>query len=98
MKWLKNIFARFLPRRSPPVQRRRFTREEINALPLFDALTRENIVEVDSAVSAAAALGALSRERVVGFDTESRPTFAKGEISTGPHVVQFAARYRTYVF
>jgi hypothetical protein len=31
-------------------------------------------------------------ERLIGFDTESKPTFTKGKISTGPHVVQFAVR------
>ena len=34
----------------------------------------------------------------VGFDTESKPTFAPGEISTGPHVVQFALPERAFIF
>lgn len=96
--WLKKIIAIAFDRARPPSVNRRPTREEINRLPLFDALRLESIVEVDSAKSAARAFAELSREPVVGFDTESRPTFAKGEVSSGPHIVQFAALHRTYVF
>ncbi|HQR04128.1 MAG: 3'-5' exonuclease domain-containing protein 2 [Proteobacteria bacterium] len=41
---------------------------------------------------------ALLTADVVGFDTESRPTFRKGEASTGPHLVQLAAARRVYLF
>jgi ribonuclease D len=34
----------------------------------------------------------------VGFDTESRPTFVTGDISEGPHVVQFALHDKAYLF
>jgi ribonuclease D len=34
----------------------------------------------------------------VGFDTESKPTFQKGEVSRGPHVVQFSTARRAYIF
>lgn len=40
----------------------------------------------------------LSAHRHIGFDTESRPTFTKGQESTGPDVVQFATPARAYVF
>ncbi len=35
---------------------------------------------------------------MVGFDTESKPTFTVGERSSGPHVAQFATRERVFVF
>jgi RNA polymerase sigma factor for flagellar operon FliA len=35
---------------------------------------------------------------VIGFDTESKPTFAKGEVSTGPHLIQLATENRVYLF
>jgi len=95
---IKRLIARARGIARTPHAARRLTREEMNALPPFDALGLESVVEVDSAESATRAFAALSRETVVGFDTESRPTFAKGEVSRGPHVVQFAARRRTYVF
>ncbi len=34
----------------------------------------------------------------IGFDTESKPTFAKGEVSTGPHLIQLATDDRAYLF
>ena len=82
----------------PAPVRHRPTREEISRFAPFDALGLENVMEVDSDESAARAFVELSREPVVGFDTESRPTFVKGQVSGGPHVVQFAAPARTYVF
>jgi len=36
--------------------------------------------------------------KALGFDTESKPTFRVGEISDGPHVVQFATPERAYIF
>lgn len=35
---------------------------------------------------------------VIGFDTESKPTFLKGEVSTGPHLVQLATDDQAYLF
>lgn len=35
---------------------------------------------------------------ITGFDTESKPTFAVGEVSDGPHVVQFALHDKAYLF
>jgi ribonuclease D len=35
---------------------------------------------------------------VVGFDTESKPTFVKDEKSEGPHIVQFALHSKAYIF
>ena len=46
----------------------------------------------------AAAWADLSAQRFIGFDTESKPTFAKGEVSGGPDVVQFATASTAYVF
>jgi len=36
--------------------------------------------------------------KIVGFDTESKPTFAKGEKSEGPHVVQFSLSNKAFIF
>jgi ribonuclease D len=35
---------------------------------------------------------------LVGFDTESKPTFNVGKKSRGPHVVQFALRNKAFIF
>jgi ribonuclease D len=74
------------------------TKEEMAALPPFEGLPLERITVVASAAQAAAAVAQLLAEPVVGFDTESRPTFAKGEVSEGPHVVQFATLHAAWLF
>ena len=44
------------------------------------------------------AIAALSACSVVGFDTESKPTYRKGETSLGPHLVQLSTLHRAYLF
>lgn len=84
-----------------PVQKRPAhwpTKEQIANLPPFDALKLHDILNVNSPHAAAAALQEIALETVVGFDTESKPTFRKGDVSTGPHTVQFATTRKAYVF
>jgi len=74
------------------------SREEIAALDLFPGLALRDIEQVSTAEDAARALAALGQLGVVGFDTESKPTFVKNEVSSGPHIVQFASLERAWVF
>ena len=67
-------------------------------LPLFEGIAIGNVVLVDSPQAAAEARLALLAEVVLGFDTEAKPTFAKGEISTGPHLIQLATATRVYLY
>lgn len=67
-------------------------------LPPYDGIRLENVRMVKSDRDAADALAALMRMDVVGFDTESKPTFLKGEVSTGPHLVQLATDDTAYLF
>lgn len=74
------------------------TKDEIALLEPFTGLALERIhvpATGDEFASAAAEIKAAS---VVGFDAESRPTFVTGEVSDGPHVVQFALHDRAYLF
>lgn len=64
----------------------------------FDALPLEAITVVSSAAAAQRALAELSAHSVVGFDTESRPTFHRHERSDGPHVIQFATLHSAFIF
>jgi ribonuclease D len=59
---------------SPSVK---ITKEEVNALPLKAYEGPVTIVDNDQKLSAA--LKELKRETVLGFDTESRPAFKKGQ-------------------
>ncbi len=67
-------------------------------LPPYDGITLADVRLVQSCADAAAALGALLAADVIGFDTESKPTFHKGETSNGPHLIQFATDNTAYLF
>ncbi len=70
----------------------------IAELEPFTGLGMERIVLVSNVREAEAALLDLARVGEVGFDTESKPTFHKGQKSEGPHVLQFATMERAYIF
>ena len=67
-------------------------------LPDYPGIALADIVLVTSGQLAAEAYSALMAGEVVGFDTESKPTFLKGEVSTGPHLIQLATATRAYLF
>ena len=73
-------------------------KEEIALLEPFEGLDLRDIVVVMTPQDAERAAIALLAARVVGFDTESKPTFAKNEVNTGPHVVQFATLQTAWLF
>lgn len=72
--------------------------EEIALLEPFERIGLDRIALVSTAPQAEAAAEALLREPVWGFDTESRPTFAAGQASEGPHVLQLATLQQVFVF
>lgn len=67
-------------------------------LPSYVGLALGDIELVATAAAAEAACRQLMSEPLLGFDTESKPTFAKGEASTGPHLVQLATESRAWLF
>ena len=71
---------------------------ETALLPPFKALPLAHIQVPDTAAQFAAAVAAIHAAGVVGFDTESKPTFAVGEASQGPHVLQFALDHQVFIF
>ncbi|MES2153486.1 MAG: 3'-5' exonuclease [Pseudomonadota bacterium] len=72
--------------------------DDDDLLPPYDGIKLADVRMVKSDRDAAEALDALSAMDVLGFDTESKPTFLKGEISTGPHLVQLATDEVAYLF
>ena len=97
LRWIERLFSRL--RKDPRARRYNWpTKEDIALLPPFAAVELDGIVEVATPIDAQRAYRELSGQGVVGFDTESKPTFVKGEVSTGPHVAQFATLDRAYVF
>ena len=81
-----------LPRPTAP------SKDDTELLPPFVGLRLEQIKVPVTSAEIASALDDLLSQSFVGFDTESKPTFAKGEAASGPHVVQFATRNRGYIF
>jgi len=69
-----------------------------DALPPYQGLQLADVRLVRTRADAEAALAALSASDTVGFDTESKPTFQKGEVSTGPHLVQLATDDHAWLF
>ena len=74
------------------------TTESIDLLPPYDGIKMVDVRMVKSDNDAAEALAALFGMDVIGFDTESKPTFVKGEVSSGPHLVQLATDEQAYLF
>ncbi len=74
------------------------TKTEIALLEPFVGLTLECIHVPASSVEFAAATAEIMAAGLVGFDTESKPTFAVGDVSEGPHLVQFALLNKAYLF
>lgn len=75
-------------------QPKRLTKDEINALPLDGY--RGRIVRVPDDMALPDAATRWGRERVIGFDTETRPAFRKGE-KYRPALMQLAGRDAVYI-
>lgn len=67
--------------------RRRLSSDEINAMPLYHY--EGEVLLVRTPEELASVMPLLERERVIGFDTETRPSFRKGRINA-PSLVQLA--------
>ena len=67
-------------------------------LPAYQGIRLDQVTLVVSEALAARALTALMAADAIGFDSESKPTFRKGEASTGPHLVQLATDAHAYLF
>ena len=67
-------------------------------LPLYEGIALANVLLIDSAAAAERAFRTLQVADVLGFDTESKPTFLKGEQSDGPHLIQLATDDQAFLF
>jgi ribonuclease D len=74
------------------------SKPQIALLNPFERLGLDRIRLVASAAQAEQAEREMAGVAVFGFDTESKPTFAKGELSDGPHIVQLSTTERAWVF
>ena len=67
-------------------------------LPPYTGIRLEDVTVVQSRHAAEDALAILMAAGALGFDTESKPTFRKGEESTGPHLIQLATDDKAWLF
>jgi ribonuclease D len=74
------------------------SKEEIALLEPFERLGLDRIELVTTRDQAERAFDALVKAGAWGFDTESKPTFFKDQVSDGPHIVQLSTAERAWVF
>lgn len=72
--------------------------ELIPELPAYPGIRFADICLVRSPADAELAYRALSVADVLGFDTESKPVFFKGQQSDGPHLIQLATDTQVFLF
>jgi ribonuclease D len=73
-------------------------KEQIALLEPFERLALDRIHLVATASQAHDAWSELVSAGAWGFDTESKPTFLKDQLSEGPHVVQLSTLDKAWVF
>ncbi len=74
------------------------TKEQINQLPPYVGLALADILVVENEEQAEQALAVLRQQESVGYDTESKPIFRKGEVSPGPTLIQLATLTQGFLF
>lgn len=72
--------------------------EELESLEPFTGVPQERIFVPLTPEEFEIAARKLSRHPVLGFDTETRPTFVKGLSTGGPHIVQLATTEYVVIF
>ena len=74
------------------------TKEQIRILPLYVGLSITNIDIIETELDAVKALKELEAEVCLGFDTESKPIFRKGQTCPGPTLIQLATETKAFLF
>ncbi len=78
-----------------PASRRTIPHEELMQLPIVRYRGAIHFIETEDGLRRA--LQEIRSERVVGFDTETRPTFRKGQLHA-PSLVQLATGHAVHLF
>ncbi len=68
------------------------------ALPDYPGIAEDQIVLVTNDFTMQEARLHLRSQTALGFDTESKPIFMRGQDSDGPHLVQLASAERAFLF
>jgi ribonuclease D len=70
--------------------------EEFTKLPKYDTSTKEVVIVRDKNMENACKL--IKRQRFVGYDTESKPVFKKGQPPNRIALIQIATRQKCFLF
>ncbi len=73
---------------------RKLSKDDINALPIVRYEGKVCLVRDEEGLQSA--LDVLTKERVLGFDTETKPSFRKGKLNP-PALIQLAAEHAVYL-
>lgn len=74
------------------------SKEQIQTFPRFQSLPLDKIIVIRNLDECQLIEDELKMAALLGFDTESKPTFTKGEVQTGPHLIQLATFEKAYLF
>jgi len=88
-------FIRKILNKEGEIRRNRLSKEYINSLPIIKF--SGNVSVIDDIDSAEYAIEFLKNEEFIGFDTESRPAFKKGEVYP-ISLIQFATLDKAFLF
>lgn len=67
-------------------------------LPPYPGIQAKDVLLVQTPADAELAYADMKDADILGFDTESKPVFFKGQKSDGPHLIQLASDTRAYLF
>jgi len=70
----------------------------VTVLPAYPGIASDHVMLVRTAADAQRAYEAMRSADFLGFDTESKPIFFKGQASDGPHLIQLATDNMAYLF
>ncbi|MCH8619283.1 3'-5' exonuclease [Undibacterium sp. TS12] len=68
------------------------------SLPPYPGIQAKDVLLVQTPADAELAYADMKDADILGFDTESKPVFFKGQKSDGPHLIQLASDTRAYLF
>lgn len=74
------------------------TEDQEVLLPPYPGVQEKDILLVQTPADAEQAYAEMQAADILGFDTESKPVFFKGQQSDGPHLIQLATDTKAYLF
>lgn len=95
------VFKKLIQRFKVPKLKASITipsKAEIMDLPVFEGIEDNSITVVGTEEQTKKALDDIVQNSFVGFDSESKPCFVKGEVSDGPHLIQISTTTNVYLF